>query len=412
MQAISGLGNLLVSIQLSHRGTMTMFQSPALYQPPAVSVHNMKKTIFILLTFCSLTVSATVQVCELLKYKNDTMCLESYPLTNFLIENREIIQKKIMGYAEETCISSACWRGYQGLWEIKNDSLFIIELTNSCGDKVFDLKKIFGSDKVKNERVFASWASDTINVGYGEFIGYLIPENIEEYDLDNYKLYYTKSFYCEIKNGIVKNIKITEKSNCEILSFYANQDFKNSEYTIHIKEKYSVENPLPYLLKKNYGIKLLLTDSLDYYFCYDSIMRQNLNNKYGSNYMNKAIEESKKIFNSGRWIRNADYLGGQDELYKFFSAKLDQKKITFPNLTNKISIQFEISLIGEVINPLVKTELDNETKNSLIEIIEEMPYWYPEIYLGKGIKETINIILEIEDNKLRTLTRGVQNAGF
>jgi hypothetical protein len=28
---------LTVSIQLPHRGTMTMFQSPALYQPPAVS---------------------------------------------------------------------------------------------------------------------------------------------------------------------------------------------------------------------------------------------------------------------------------------------------------------------------------------------------------------------------------------
>jgi hypothetical protein len=36
MQAISGLGNFIVSIQLSSRGTMTMFQPPALYQPPAV----------------------------------------------------------------------------------------------------------------------------------------------------------------------------------------------------------------------------------------------------------------------------------------------------------------------------------------------------------------------------------------
>jgi hypothetical protein len=37
MQAISGLGNFIVSIQRPHRGTMTMFQPPALYQPPAVS---------------------------------------------------------------------------------------------------------------------------------------------------------------------------------------------------------------------------------------------------------------------------------------------------------------------------------------------------------------------------------------
>ncbi|NPV51891.1 MAG: hypothetical protein HPY60_11960 [Candidatus Methanofastidiosum sp.] len=42
MQAISGLGNFTVSIQLSHRGTMTMFQPPALYQPPAVMRKQMK----------------------------------------------------------------------------------------------------------------------------------------------------------------------------------------------------------------------------------------------------------------------------------------------------------------------------------------------------------------------------------
>jgi len=36
MQAISGLGNIIVSIQLSHRGTMTMFQPPALHTPPSV----------------------------------------------------------------------------------------------------------------------------------------------------------------------------------------------------------------------------------------------------------------------------------------------------------------------------------------------------------------------------------------
>ncbi|NPV51656.1 MAG: hypothetical protein HPY60_10755 [Candidatus Methanofastidiosum sp.] len=46
MQAISGLGNFTVSIQLSHRGTMTMFQPPALYQPPAVSNHFEKKIHF------------------------------------------------------------------------------------------------------------------------------------------------------------------------------------------------------------------------------------------------------------------------------------------------------------------------------------------------------------------------------
>jgi hypothetical protein len=44
MQSISGLGNFIVSIQLSHRGTMTMFQDPALYTPPAVRLSkNLQK---------------------------------------------------------------------------------------------------------------------------------------------------------------------------------------------------------------------------------------------------------------------------------------------------------------------------------------------------------------------------------
>ncbi|NPV51720.1 MAG: hypothetical protein HPY60_11080 [Candidatus Methanofastidiosum sp.] len=42
MQAISGLGNFTVSIQRPQRGTMTMFQPPALYQPPAVVPHLLK----------------------------------------------------------------------------------------------------------------------------------------------------------------------------------------------------------------------------------------------------------------------------------------------------------------------------------------------------------------------------------
>jgi len=46
MQAISGLGNFIVSIQLSHRGTMTMFQSPALYQPPAVGGNFEKRRYY------------------------------------------------------------------------------------------------------------------------------------------------------------------------------------------------------------------------------------------------------------------------------------------------------------------------------------------------------------------------------
>jgi len=375
----------------------------------------MRKSTFILLIFYSLTVTATEQVCELLKYKTDVICLENYPLENFLRKNPEIYKNKIMGYAKEICVSSACWRMYKGYWEINNDSLFLTKLINSCGDKVFDLKNIFGAGKVKNGKVFADWVSDTINVGYGELIGWIEPDSIDENDYVNYynsfRELYSKSFYCELNNGIVKNLEINEKSNCEILSFYANRDFKNSEYTLYINEKFIEENPLPYVLNKEYGIKFKYTDSLDYYFCYDSTMRQNIENKFGSDYMNKANQESQKLINSGRWIRKAEYFGGQVELLKYFSTQIDKERVVFPDNNISLMVQFEISLIGEVINPKVLTDISKELSDSLIKIINEMPYWIPAIYLGKGVKETIIITFDIEDNKLRTLTRGVANVG-
>jgi hypothetical protein len=81
---------------------------------------------------------ATIQVPELLIYKKDTIELFDYPLqqktyldyTNFrfyLSVEGKPIGKNLM-QADVVLFSSNCWRNYQGIWEIQNDSLFLMHL--------------------------------------------------------------------------------------------------------------------------------------------------------------------------------------------------------------------------------------------------------------------------------------------
>jgi len=86
------------------------------------------------------------------------------------------------------CSSTACWRGYLGIWELRNDSIFLKEIT-SCSkwrcDTVVntDLRELF-KDKYVNEEVFADWISFEIISPYGKQLKYIHQgyESIYEYE--------------------------------------------------------------------------------------------------------------------------------------------------------------------------------------------------------------------------------------
>lgn len=114
------------------------------------------------------------QVPDYLIYQNDTI-----PTYNLLVE--QYLQKikgdngKLFNMNFRNSIdgrlggSLNCWRGYQAIYEIENDSLFvnnIIECHSLAGtvkDKPKSyLSEIFG-EKVKNERVFLDWFTGKIS---------------------------------------------------------------------------------------------------------------------------------------------------------------------------------------------------------------------------------------------------------
>lgn len=115
----------------------------------------------------------TAQLKEILIYKGDKVGMATEPLTAYL-KNRKDINFLFQ--------STACWRGYFGIWELRDKKLFIIKLQACLEDyKEVDLNYLFTG---KNE-IFADWFSGEIRIPQGEMLQYVHMgyESIFEKDL-------------------------------------------------------------------------------------------------------------------------------------------------------------------------------------------------------------------------------------
>ncbi len=135
----------------------------------------MRWSLLIILTILFAIISiASPQVSDYLIYKNDTI-----PTYNLLVEQflqqREKDNGQLFGLSFRNSIdgelsgSFNCWRGYQAIYIIENDSLFVSDIIDCHTIKIFDnqnskkyLEEIF-KDKVKNNRVFIDWFSGMIS---------------------------------------------------------------------------------------------------------------------------------------------------------------------------------------------------------------------------------------------------------
>ncbi len=154
------------------------------------------------------SVFATGQVPDYLIMGKDTVAIFSNPLEQYFekIGNRELVGFK-------GCGSTACWRGYKAIWELKNDSLFLIAITSChkrewCQDsKDADLQKMFERDYV-----FADWFTGTIMVPQGKRVQYFHM---------GYASIYERELHISFKNGLqtkertVSNEKIANKIELE-----------------------------------------------------------------------------------------------------------------------------------------------------------------------------------------------------
>jgi hypothetical protein len=128
----------------------------------------MKGRIFsVLLVFMLLfqKLNATPQDWDMIIFKGDTFYYANFSGMVCLLETYYIeYQNYEYPFKVDYCWSSNV-RGHISTWEIKNDSLFLIEvkICSLQGYEEISLKEYYGS-KVKNKKVFADWFSGYIDL--------------------------------------------------------------------------------------------------------------------------------------------------------------------------------------------------------------------------------------------------------
>ncbi len=123
--------------------------------------------ILLLITLTSVieNASGTGQIPDFLIDNGDTLSIFANPLESYF----ETSPRPDSIFDEYGHNSTACWRGYIGYWELKNDSLFLLELQGESS--TIDLALIF-KDRNTDTKIFADWVSFPILNPYGKLIHY------------------------------------------------------------------------------------------------------------------------------------------------------------------------------------------------------------------------------------------------
>ena len=117
--------------------------------------------------FLNLKTFASPQLPDYIIYKGDTLATYSLILEQYFQIQGKDEQGKLFGLSFRDGATFNCWRGYQAIYKIDNDSLFLVDII-SCGERQNGkIDKLASSDKMKsifkskliNDRVYINWFS-------------------------------------------------------------------------------------------------------------------------------------------------------------------------------------------------------------------------------------------------------------
>lgn len=176
---------------------------------------------------------ATEQVADILYYKNQKIHIYSYPLES-RVKNDSTLNAKLDKLG---CFSTACWRRVIGIYEIKNDSLFLIGLKEPCKRKPLRLDHYFGNSEISNGRVFVDWFSGHIDEGYGKYMGF---------SASNLNNIYENKIEVDINEGKISNLRVTNQVKSKILGAWGNNQLGNAIIAFYSDSIYFSDSNLTY----------------------------------------------------------------------------------------------------------------------------------------------------------------------
>jgi len=183
-------------------------------------------------------------------YKGDTIATYNLILEQYLQRHDTTKTEQLFGLSFRNStdgnISFNCWRGYQAIYKIDNDSLFLVDIIN-CGerrngtiDKIASfkrMKEVFG-DNFINRRVYVNWFSGDLN-----------------FPLSNKVLRWDGVFYKIYEKETVVSISFGKILNTENV-----QNYVDNPRAIDRKDKDKVSD---ILFKKIKKAKWINVDSID-----------------------------------------------------------------------------------------------------------------------------------------------------
>lgn len=127
-------------------------------------------SIFFLI-FCSFQLAASPQMPDYIIFKGDTIATYNLILEQYFQKQEKPDQGELFGLSFRDGATFNCWRGYQAIYKVYEDSLFLVDIIN-CGElrstkidtaaSARKMKSIFNS-KVADGKVFIDWFSGDIS---------------------------------------------------------------------------------------------------------------------------------------------------------------------------------------------------------------------------------------------------------
>lgn len=167
-------------------------------------------------------------------YKKDTIAIYNLLLEDYFHKVGATDQGQLFGLSFRDNSSTSCWRGYQAVYIIENDSLFL-RCILFCGELSYrkdslnfkssdeKIKQIFG-DKVVNKKIYVDWYTGKISLPRGDLL---------RWDGVFSRTYY-KEEILSFKKGVLSKKKFV--NNYIDLPNGISRDFS--------KEKYDTDNKL------------------------------------------------------------------------------------------------------------------------------------------------------------------------
>jgi len=149
---------------------------------------------------------ASPQLPDYLIFKGDTLPVYNLILEDYFRQINKSDQGDLFGLKFRDGASLNCWRGYQAIYEINNDSLFLTHILScwelndkeqlNISESNNRLRKIF-HERLRNGRVFVDWFTDKISIPNGKLL---------RWDGVFYKIFESE-ILVSIDKGRITNIK-------------------------------------------------------------------------------------------------------------------------------------------------------------------------------------------------------------